>query len=294
MEKTAILLGCRNDGYKEDERVITCLTSMIETFDEVWFCDWNSPKENGPLLWKLKDKIPQIGKIRHFVIPEDIASLLTNHNPNVSPFNGVMSQNIMLRRCEADWIVCSTMDIVAPKKEYFNSFVSKANKNTFYSISRREAEYSELENIGFDNWREFRNNLDKTSEPRYFPARITPNDEYSLINCCGDFQFAYRNIWHTIKGFEEQMIYACFNDTNVQKKAVLNGFGLEAYFDLPLYHLSHKNMVPQGGDVNTLHENAKKTPLLYNNAWDWVEWFKESQNNENWGLADTEIEFEII
>jgi len=53
MEKTAILLGCRNDGYKEDERVIVCLTSMVETFDEVWFCDWNSPAENGPLLWKL-------------------------------------------------------------------------------------------------------------------------------------------------------------------------------------------------------------------------------------------------
>jgi len=34
MEKTAILLGCRNDGYKEDERIITCLTSMVETFDE--------------------------------------------------------------------------------------------------------------------------------------------------------------------------------------------------------------------------------------------------------------------
>ena len=125
MEKTAILLGCRNDGYKEDERVITCLTSMLETFDEVWFCDWNSPTENGPLLWKLKDQIPQTGKIRHFIITEDIARLLSNNNPNVSPFNAVLSQNIMLKRCTADWIVCSTMDIIAPKKEYFDDFISK-------------------------------------------------------------------------------------------------------------------------------------------------------------------------
>jgi hypothetical protein len=285
MEKTAILLGCRNDGYKEDERVITCLTSMIETFDEVWFCDWNSPKENGPLLWKLKDKIPQTGKIRHFIIPEDIASLLTNHNPNVSPFNGVMSQNIMLRRCKADWIVCSTMDIVAPKKEYFDKFVSEADKNTFYSISRREAEYPELENIGFNNWKKFRDNLDKTSEPRYFPAKVTPNDNYSLINCCGDFQFAHKNIWNKIKGFEEQMIYSCFNDTNVQKKAVLNGFDLKAYFDLPLYHLSHKGMQNDGSSPSKQH---------YNDAWDWVERFEESQNTDDWGLGNTEIEFEII
>ena len=285
MEKTAILLGCRNDGYKEDERVITCLTSMVETFDEVWFCDWNSPKENGPLLWKLRDKIPQTGKIRHFIIPEDIASLLTNYNPNVSPFNGVISQNLMLRRCEADWIVCSTMDIIAPKKEYLGSFISKADKNKFYSISRRDVEYSELEKIGFENWKQFRDKMDIESQPRYWPAKVTPNDNYSLINCCGDFQFAHKNIWHTIKGFEEQMIYACFNDTNVQKKAVLNGFDLEAYLDLPLYHLSHTGMGNDG---------SSPSKQYYNDAYDWVERFFESQNTEDWGLGNTEIEFELI
>jgi hypothetical protein len=285
MSKSAILLGCRNDGYKEDERIITCLTSMIETFDEVWFCDWNSPKENGPLLWKLRDKIPQTGKIRHFIIPEDIASLLTNHNPNVSPFNGVISQNLMLKRCEADWIVCSTMDIIAPKKEYLGSFISKADKNKFYSISRRDVEYSELEKIGFENWRQFRDKMDIESQPRYWPAKVTPNDNYSLINCCGDFQFAHKNIWHTIKGFEEQMIYACFNDTNVQKKAVLNGFGLEAYFDLPLYHLSHTGMGNDG---------SSPSKQYYNDVYDWVERFSETQNTEDWGLGNTEIEFEII
>jgi hypothetical protein len=286
MEKTAILLGCRNDGYKEDERIITCLTSMIETFDEVWFCDWNSPKENGPLLWKLRDKIPQTGKIRHIVITEDIADYLNNNNPNVSPFNGVISQNIMLQRCKADWIVCSTMDIIAPKKEYLDNFIySHINKDTFYTISRRDVEYSELEQMGFENWKQFRNKMDIESQPRYCPAKVTPNDNYSLINCCGDFQLAHRDVWNKIKGFEEQMIYSCFNDTNIQKKAVLNGFKLEAYYDLPLYHLSHKGMGNDG---------SSPSKQYYNNSWDWVEWFTESQNDDNWGLANTEIEYEII
>jgi hypothetical protein len=285
MEKSAILLGCRNDGYKEDERVITCLTSMLETFDEVWFCDWNSPTEKGPLLWKLKDQIPQTGKLRHFIITEDVAKILTHNNPNVSPFSGVLSQNIMLKRCEADWIVCSTMDIIAPKKEYLNNFLSVADKNTFYSVSRRDVDYQELKKIGFDNWREFRNKMDVESQPRYMPAKVTPNDSYSLINCCGDFQLAHKNVWHTIKGYEEEMIYACFQDTNVQKKATLNGFSLEAYFDLPLYHLSHTGMGNDGSSPSKQH---------YNDAWDWVEWFKESQNHEDWGLGNTEIEFEIF
>ena len=285
MEKTAILLGCRNDSYKENERIVTCLTSMVETFDEVWFCDWNSPSDKGPLLWELKDQIPQVGKIRHFIIDEQTASILTHHNPNVSPFNGVISQNIMLRRCNADWITFSTMDIVAPSKENFNKFLSIADKNTFYSVSRRDVEYQELEKMGFENWREFRDKMDRESQPRIFPAMVTPNDKYSLINCCGDFQFAHKNIWDKIKGFEEQMIYSCFNDTNVQKKAVLNGFNLTAHFDLPLYHLSHTGMHNDGSSPSKQH---------YNDAYDWVEFFQETQNDDNWGLGTTEIEFEII
>jgi len=284
METKAVVLGCRNDGYKEDERVVACLNSMIDTFDEVWFCDWNSPAENGPLLWKLKDQITQAGKVRHFVINENAAKILTNYNDKVSPYAFILAQNLMIRRCNADWITSTAMDIVAPSKENLDAFISKANKNTFYSVSRRDVEYSELENRNFD-WKLFRNEMDKTSEPRIFPARVCPNDDYSLINCCGDFQTASKEIWHKIKGFEEQMLYACYGDTNVQKKAVLNGFNLEAYYDLPLYHLSHRGMGNDG---------SSPSKQYYNDVWDWVEWFDESQNSESWGFGDIEIEFEIF
>jgi len=284
METKAVVLGCRNDGYKEDARVVACLNSMIDTFDEVWFCDWNSPAENGPLLWKLKDQITQAGKVRHFVIDEKSAKILTNYNDKVSPYAFILAQNLMIRRCNADWITSTAMDIVAPSKENLDAFISKADKNTFYSVSRRDVEYSELENRNFD-WKLFRDEMDKTSEPRIFPARVCPNDDYSLINCCGDFQTASKEVWHKIKGFEEQMLYACYGDTNVQKKAVLNGFNLEAYYDLPLYHLSHKGMGNDGSSPSKQH---------YNDVWDWVEWFKESQNNDSWGFGDTEIEFEIF
>jgi len=124
---------------------------------------------------------------------------------------------------------------------------------------------------------------------------VTPNDRYSLINCCGDFQLAHKNVWHTIKGLEEQMIYSCFVDTNVQKKAVLNGFNLVPVYDIPVYHMSHKtNRIPQGGDINTLHDKENTRPPKFNDAWAWVEYFQQSENDENWGLGNTEIEFETI
>jgi hypothetical protein len=294
METKGVVFGCRNDGYKEDERIITCLTSMVETFDEVLFCDWNSPSDKDPLLWGLKDQIPKTGKIKHFIISEEIVNIITGGDKKISPYAFILAQNILLRRCTADWITSTAMDIIAPKKEYLDNFISKADKNTFYTVSRRDIEYESLEKIGYKNWRQLRDELDRTSQPRYLPAKVTPNDNYSLINCCGDFQTAHRDIWFKIKGFEEQMLYACYGDTNAQKKVGLNGFNLEAYYDLPLYHLSHKNMVPQGGNLDTLHENAKKTPSSYNDPWTWVEWFTESLNTDNWGFADTEIEFEIF
>jgi hypothetical protein len=280
--KTAAILFCRNDGYKEDERAIVCLNSMVETFDEVWYIDWNSPEDKGSLLWKIEDKLIKQGKIKHIIIPPNIAKQLS---PNGSVVNGLIPPNLVFRRTDADWIVATTMDIIAPNKEIFDNFLKTADPNTFYTVERRDIEYKDVENFGFDNWREYRNHLDATTEPRKWIAKVTPNDNYSLINCCGDFQLASRHVWNTVKGFEEQMIHACYPDTNVQKKAVLNGFGLEAIFTIPLYHMSHTGMENDG---------SSPSKQKYNDPWEWVEFFEESKNNNDWGLNNVEIEFEII
>ena len=283
--KTAALLYVRNDGYKEDERVIVCLSSMLDTFDEVILLDWNSPEGKNPLLWDIKNQLPKTGRLKHYVIPPSAATSLTYEDPNAQACTQVISSNLMLRRCDADWIACTTIDIIAPEKEKFLNFIDKCSKNTFYTVSRRDFEIEDLEKYGFDKWKEYRNHLDSISQPRYFPAMVTPNDHYSIINCCGDFQFAHKSVWDSVRGYEEQMIYACFQDTNIQKKAVLNGFGLEAIYDLPLYHMSHKGMSNDG---------SSPSKQYYNDAYDWVERFNESQNNNNWGFADIEIEFEVF
>jgi hypothetical protein len=280
--KTAAIVYGRNDGYKENERAIICLNSMIETFDEVWYVDWNSPEDKGSLLWKLENKLVKQGKLKHVVIPPSVVKQLA---PEGSVVNSLIPPNLVFRRTDADWIVSTTMDIIAPKKETFENFLKTADTNTFYTIERRDIEYSDVEAFGFDNWREYRDHLDVTTQPRYWRAQVTPNDKYSLINCCGDFQLASRYVWNTVKGFEEQMIYACYPDTNVQKKAVLNGFGLEAVFSIPLYHMSHAGMENDG---------SSPSKQRYNDPWEWVEFFKESQNDEDWGLEGVDIEYEVI
>jgi hypothetical protein len=292
MLKTTFIVYSRNDGYKEKERFLIHLKTALDTFDEVIYIDWNSDIQS--LLYEVIDELPKTGRLKHFVISPKYHKILTRNNPDVQRCCNVLSVNIALRRTDADWIIIGNVDVIPPTKKELNDFIFKANKNIFYTFSRREISYEELI-ANKDNLVNYRKYLNKTVPPRYFPAKVTPNDNYSLINCCGDFQMAHKDIWHSVKGLEENMIYSCYVDTNVQKKAVLYNFGLEAIFDVPVYHMSHtKNTIPQGGDMTVLHESTKNIPPKFNDAYEWVEHFQESKNEDNWGLADTEIEFEII
>ena len=74
--KTAAIIYGRNDGYKEDDRVVLCITSLLDTFDEVWYIDWNSPEGNGSLLWRVEDRLPKTNRLKHIVIPPSIVSQL--------------------------------------------------------------------------------------------------------------------------------------------------------------------------------------------------------------------------
>lgn len=289
--KTCVVVFGRNDKYKENDRFIIHLEKMLETFDEVIYVDWNSPIQS--FLNEVKDKLPKTNRLKHFVIVPEIAHILSGEDPNAQACSTVYSFNIGIRRTNAEYIVLSTTDIIPPNKETMQKFIKNMDKYTFYTFSRRDINYNDvIKNI--NNLDEYREYLNKTTEPRYFPAKVTPNDDFSLFNCCGDFQLATKNIWLKVHGYEEQMKYACFVDTNVQKKAVLYGFKLKPIYDIPLYHMSHTGMSNDG---------TSPSKNVYNNAMQWVEHFNTyiehdhmliSRNEDNWGFSDIEIEYELI
>jgi hypothetical protein len=283
--KTAAIIYGRNDGYKENERLIIHINSLLETFDEVHYLDWNSDDNKGSVINQIKDKLISNNRLKHYVIPASIVSQIYNNIEGIGACISPLIYNILLRRCEADWIVCTTNDIIAPKRELLESFLAKADPKTFYTLSRRDVEIEDVAKFGFDKWKEYRDILDQTTKERRLYAKVTPNDNFSIINCCGDFQLASKHVWNTIKGYEENMYYACFSDTNIQKKAVLNGFNLEAIYDVPLYHMSHLGMGNDG---------SSPSKQKYNDPWKWVEYFTESENTEDWGLNGIEIEYEVI
>jgi hypothetical protein len=101
-----------------------------------------------------------------------------------------------------------------------------------------------------------------------------------------------------IKGFEEEMIYACFVDSNIQKKATLNGFNLEVKYEPAVYHMEHgAYFTKEDGTRVSDKDNTgayKGDNKAYNDPWKWVENFTETNNTENWGLGNANIEVEVI
>lgn len=291
----ASVMFSRNDGFKDDKRCIMHFLSCLETFDEVIYIDWNSDEEEGSLLWRLQDYIPRTGKIKHFIIPPSIAKMLTPH-PDAFQVNETITRNIGMRRATSDWIVNTNIDIIPPSRELIQSFLQKADPNTFYTLSRREGPLSIFDKYEAEQWKEMYEEMASTIPERHFPAMVSPTDHYSIINCCGDFQLASRKLWYSIKGFEEQMFKFCFIDTNVQKKAVLNGYNLKAIYDIPLFHIEHGayKITEDGKKEKADKWNDNNIQDKYNDVWTWVETFKESYNTEDWGLNNTEIEFEVF
>ena len=289
MKISAVIIS-RNDNYGGhlNERATYALNSAIDTYDEVIYVDWNSPTHS--LLYNVKDNLQLKGNLKHFVITPEIASLMTNNDPDVQKCCETLARNIGIRRAEGDWIVSTNIDVIHPKREEVEDIIKVNGNDTMITLSRREVTWDIIKEfhkgeIKFQDWKALRDHISENSEKREVYEKVVSGDDYSLINCCGDFQLASNKVWKQIKGFEEQMAYACFQDTNVQKKAVLNGFGLQAIYDVPLYHMSHRGMGNDG---------SSPSKQYYNDAWDWVEYFQESQNTDNWGFSDIEIEYEII
>ncbi len=291
--KISAVIVSRNDNYGGhlNERAIYAINSAIHTYDEVFYIDWNS--ESHSLLYDIEDELQLKGNLNHIVIPPSIASQLTNYDPQAQKCCEVLARNIGIRRATGDYIVSTNIDIIQPKREDILELIKEKGQDSFTTVSRREVEWDYIKEFqggdyNFSNWSAFRDDAYKTSVPRNKLESTTPGDEYSIINCCGDFQLASRNVWHAIKGFEEELIYPLYADTNVQKKAKIKGFNLTGQFSPPLFHINHGSKGWGGGGFA---EGINKKANDLNRA---ITQQLDSCNEDTWGFSNINIESETF
>lgn len=292
MKISAVVIS-RNDNYGGhlNERATYALNSAIDTYDEVIYVDWNSPSHS--LLYDIKDNLQLKGNLKHFVITPEIASLMTNKDPDAQKCCETLARNIGIRRATGDWIVSTNIDVIHPKREDVENIIKINGDQTMITLSRREITWDIIKQfhggeLKFQDWNQLREYAYINSEKREVYEKIATGDDYSLINCCGDFQLAPKHIWDDIRGFEEELIYALFSDTNVQKKSVMHGYGLKAIFEPPMFHINHGSKGWGGGGI--ADGVNKKT----NDQYRAVIYQQKTENSDSWGFGDTEIEYEIF
>lgn len=292
--KISAVIVSRNDNYGGhlNERATYAINSAIHTYDEVFYIDWNSDK--GSLLYDIKDDLQLKGNLKHIVIPPDAASQLTNFDPQAQKCCEVLARNIGIRRASGDYIVSTNIDIIQPKREDIIKLIKeKGTQNFFTTVSRRPLEWDEIKEFqggdyNFSNWSAFRDHAYINSSPRNMLEKTTPGDSYSIINCCGDFQLAPSDVWNDIRGFEEELIYPLFADTNVQKKAKDKGYDLTGEYSPPLFHINHGSKGWGGGGIA---DGVNKKSNDINRA---VTNQRETTNPPTWGFSQIDIEFETF
>lgn len=267
---TVVLIG-KNDDYGGNltHRFKHCLNVLTSSFDEIIYVDWNSSDKT--LIEEIIQEIERKEKIKTYVVSkEDIKK----NNPEYENYSIVeaIARNIGIRRASNDWILVSNVDILVE-----NIDVDKFDKETMYTSARYDV--PEDVHLRFDDTskllRHVKENIN--SLKRQPDSVVDGNavwdsgDVWSLVVGCGDFQFAHKNVWYGIKGFEESLGGRCYADSNLMKKSFLN-FNTSKC-DVVLFHLNH-------GSSKKTNPNEI---LPMNDRFSAVNNFDKTTNPENWG-----------
>lgn len=273
----------RNDNYSGDldRKFLYGLTSMIVHLDEVYYVDWNSPND-VPLIELVRDELPKTNKLHVIVVTQEQAREFTNNNPDVQACVEVMARNIGIRRLSTDWIISTNSDIMCLSKDNIERHLS--NERTFHCVARSEVDFSEVTKF-VPGSQEIVDYFAPRSWPQHPDGSpLGPRDRWSLISCPGDFQIAHRNLWYAIKGFDEDLVYRGYGDSNIQRKADYYGFGLVLKRDIKAYHFKHyPNHGASGGHFGGFNDPEK---ALFN--------YQGTSNTDNWGFADFKFNEEIL
>jgi len=280
MNKLSAVIISRNDENIDIlNRTILSLNTFINSFDELVFVDWNS---NTPTLDVIRNNIFAKGKLKHIVVTPDQVKTITQNRSNMPNINQPLARNVGLRRCTGDILVSTNIDILCPHRQIIDQFI--LDSKTFYTIPRRNFHLQDI--MRFQKISDIIDfllvNKDKMHQEPIWNREIASgltNDNYSLINCCGDFQIAHKDIWYTIKGFEESMYYRNYDDTNVQIKASKSGYMLKTIPEFPVFHVMHPDR------MGTALANDWE---IYGNK------FEKTTNPDTWGYTEMKFREEII
>jgi hypothetical protein len=284
MPSYGAVICARNDnyGYFLTERAVYCLGSMLAYLDEVIYIDWNTKNNKPTLIEEIVDYLPadsDKSKLKWIKITPEQVSKWTNNDPDVPAVCDVLARNIGLRRLKSDFLISTNIDIVCPQRFHIEKFT---DPNTFYTAGKRSISMFDLFTIGQPHQRfEYITGLERV-ENNYGQqpvVQVCPEDNCSLVSGCGDWQVAHRDVWNTIRGFEERLNKRGYADSNVQRKAQIYGYKAIVEWSVPVWHIGHTGGMSGGGAMNDMN-----LAIFMN----------ETTNPDTWGFSDVDLKIHSL
>lgn len=284
MRLTAVCCG-RNDNYGGHflESAQYSLNSMLQSFDEVIYVDWNTD-DDKPIVTdaiELKNR----DKLRTIEVRPVMVKRIMGDKP-AQLMCEVMARNIGIRRATGDIIVDTNCDVIVPPREQLELAFKDLKDGMMLTIAKQDVQLDDIQkafSVGdiseLQNYMPIIFGLWPISKRLMSPfLRVTkdilerhPVEAHqsiaSVICACGDFQAATRTTWHNIRGFEESQCKRMFIDTQVQYKVIMGGGVTFATNFPPVYHIEH----------------ARDNSPSVRNSEDLV---SETANADDWGLSN--------
>ena len=270
MSTYGVTLVGRNDNYggRLAERAAYALNSCIISYDEVIYVDWNSRGET--LHSVIKDNLLHTGKLRCITVTPEEHKMFTQHYPGAQHCSEVLGRNVGLRRLSTDFMASTNIDEINPPRRFLDSFT---DKNKFITVARRGTSLEHVQAIGSHN---MVNDLrEQMLYMAYNQSWAVTREPYSLVEWCGDLQMAHKDIWYSIKGYEESQLGVGVHDSFIHRKAKEAGYIIEPNYEIPLWHLDHNKVGDYKDEPSCV---AESNACLYEN-------YIGSNNPETWGFS---------
>jgi hypothetical protein len=263
----SIIVAGRNDDYGKDfkERLFrtalhncSLLRAAGVEFEYI-LAEWNPLSDRPPLSQEFVARIPNS---RSVIVPPAIHDKYSL-NPKMS-FHEMPAKNAALRRAHGDVAIVTNADILFGEALVNRIEAGCWRPDTLYRAHRIDVN-ADLQ------WEEMTNPANQLSSGE----GLLPPSYY--LGAGGDFCLATRSLWHSLRGFNEQVRFSTrAKDWQFFLSAAAEGVRVEFIGDV--YHLDH-----EGGFRNTRQNELTADTVHFGRFWD-IEFGLPASNPPDWGF----------
>jgi hypothetical protein len=244
----AVTVG-RNDDYMPDfrERLLATIAWNVKYLvSEVVFIEWNPPADRQLLSLELTRRFECL---RAYVASREIHQQICR-NPNVNLLE-YHAKNVGIRRARSPWIISTNADAAVGLDSVNMLLNTDLNEDVFWTAERWDIPWRENRQTEIGFW----------GSLRY--RRLIP---YHRLGT-GEFCLASRELWHRVRGFDEQMVKHRIG-CDLRGTAQMLAHGASVRRVGTVLHLTHptsctENIQPHHGDFATTEG------VPYHNPDDW-------------------------